>query len=35
MNRFLDKNLLLIEQKVKTRLGEIAIQKVFYKNLMP
>jgi len=34
MNHLSNKNLLLIEQKIKARLGEIAIQKVYYKNFM-
>jgi len=35
MNRFLDENMSLIKQKMKARLGEIAIQKAHYKNLIP
>jgi len=34
MNRFLDENVSLIKQKMKARLGEIAIQKAYYKNLV-
>jgi len=34
MNHLSNENLSLIEQKIKARLSEIAIQKVYYKNLM-
>jgi len=34
MNHLLDENMSLIKQKIKARLGEIAIQKAYYKNLL-